>query len=57
MSAIHTATGYDISNVTIEQNYISDCKGKTGVDTDGSQTDLPNNNFRITPVVGAGCGW
>jgi len=44
--------------ITIYDNYISDCKGQSGVDTTGSQSyNVIYVNPRTSPVPEAGCGW
>lgn len=45
--------------LTINNNYIADCNGQTGVDLTGSQSSsgVVYQNPRTTPVPDAGCGW
>lgn len=43
---------------TINNNYISDCNGKTGVDTIGEQSGgVTYQNPQTSPIAEAGCGW
>ena len=43
---------------TINNNYISDCNGKTGVDTTGEQSGgVSYQNPQTSPIAEAGCGW
>ena len=42
----------------VDNNYIANCNGLIGVDTDGSQSEgVVYNSYRTTPVEEAGCGW
>ena len=47
------------SNILVKYNYIKDCFGKVGVDTNEGQcwNVVYSNYYRTTPVPDAGCGW
>ena len=49
---------YSSATINISSNYVSDCHGETGVDTDGSQcAGVVIDSFSTSPISGAGCGW
>ena len=46
------------STFTVANCYIADCNGKSGVDTDGSQSEgIVYENPQTSSVSGAGCDW
>jgi len=50
--------GGAVENLTINYNYIANCNGKTGVDTDGSQCEnVIHQNPQTSFIAEAGCGW
>lgn len=50
---------YAISAGSSECNYIANCNGKIGIDTNGEQvaSGVPFSNPQITQIAGAGSGW
>ena len=53
------ANGTTNNKILAKYNYIKDCAGKVGIDTNGSQclNVIFSNYYRTTPVPDAGCGW
>ena len=46
------------STYTVTTNYISDCNGEVGVDSNGSQSNnIIYSNPQTTPILNAGSGW
>lgn len=47
------------STISVNNNYISDCNGKVGVDLTGEQSNdqVIYQNPQTSPIAEAGCGW